>query len=251
MMRLSVHHSQRHSPAMMRGTMRRWRRAAAAILHLYNAGSLSRECHRAQTMQSVDWPHLCCIKVCAVLHAVSDACFVQCMLRGAEIWDPATEKWTLLNAKHKIPRTYHSTAVLLPDGRVFTGGGGLCGKCKVNHLDAEIFNPPYLYNADGSKAKRPTISISTGKASNGARFTVAASEELMMVSMIRMGSATHSTNTDQRRIELCGPFTKACGGKAPTVMVHKDKGVALPGYWMVFGINKAGVPSEAETLLVG
>jgi galactose oxidase len=176
---------------------------------------------------------------------------IQCMLPGAEIWDQATDKWTLLNAKHKVPRTYHSTAVLMPDGRVFTGGGGLCGKCKVNHLDAEIFNPPYLYNADGSKAKRPTISISTGKASNGARFTVAASEELMMVSMIRMGSATHSTNTDQRRIELCGPFTKACGGKAPTVMVHKDKGVALPGYWMVFGINKAGVPSEAETLLVG
>jgi galactose oxidase len=175
------------------------------------------------------------------------------MLHGAEIWDPATEKWTLLNAKHKVPRTYHSTAVLLPDGRVLTGGGGLCGnRCPgMNHPDVEIFNPPYLFNANGSKAKRPTISISTSKAKWGASFKVTASETLMMVSMIRMGSATHSTNTDQRRIELCGPFTKACGGKAPTVKISNNKGIALAGYWMVFGVNTKGVPSEAKILQVG
>ena len=43
-----------------------------------------------------------------------------------EMWDPSTGQWTLL-APAPEPRNYHSTAVLLPDGRIFSGGGGLGG----------------------------------------------------------------------------------------------------------------------------
>ena len=170
---------------------------------------------------------------------------------SAEIWDPATEEFTLLDAKHKIARTYHSTGVLLPDARVFTGGGGLCGDCKVNHLDAEVFNPPYLFNADGTLAPRPTISVSAKTATLGSTLTVAASEQLMMVSMVRMGSATHSTNNDQRRLELCGPASSPCGLSPVNVTISSDPGIALPGNWMFFGVNAAGTPSEAEVVLVG
>jgi galactose oxidase len=171
---------------------------------------------------------------------------------SAEIWDPATETFTLLKAKHQTPRTYHSVGVLLTDGRVFTGGGGLCGeRCDVNHLDAEIFNPPYLFNADGTWATRPNITVSSKTAVNGASLQVKSNEPLMMVSMIRMGTATHSTNTDQRRIELCGPFTTPCGVSPVTVTVPADPGIALAGYWMVFGINAAGTPSVGSSLLVG
>ena len=176
----------------------------------------------------------------------------------AEIWNPATEEFTLLNATHVHGRTYHSTAALLPDGRVFTGGGGLCGTgstCKdapdPNHLDFEIFNPPYLFAADGSLAPRPTIEVSANTAKHGAALTVTSSEPLMMVSFIRMGSATHSTNTDQRRLELCGPATNACGESPATVTVPADPGIALPGNWMVFGVNGEGVPSVASNVLVG
>lgn len=70
------------------------------------------------------------------------------------------------------------------------------------------------------------------------------------MSMIRMGSATHSSNTDQRRIELCGPYTKACGGKTATLQVPKDDGIALAGNWMIFAVNKNGVPSKAAILNV-
>ena len=45
-----------------------------------------------------------------------------------ELWDPHTGKFTLM-APMATPRNYHSIAVLLPDGRVFSGGGGLCGGC--------------------------------------------------------------------------------------------------------------------------
>lgn len=41
-----------------------------------------------------------------------------------EIFNPATKTWTTL-APEAVPRTYHSVSLLLPDGRVFSGGGGL------------------------------------------------------------------------------------------------------------------------------
>jgi galactose oxidase len=59
---------------------------------------------------------------------------------NAEMWDPATEQFTPM-ARAAIPRTYHSVALLMPDARVFTGGGGLCGSCGTNHFDGEIFTP--------------------------------------------------------------------------------------------------------------
>lgn len=141
--------------------------------------------------------------------------------------------------------------MLLPDARVFTGGGGLCGACDVNHLNAEIFNPPYLFNSDGTLAARPNIALSAQTAAHGSSLVVTASEQLMMVSMVRMGSATHSTNTDQRRLELCGPSTSPCDLSPVNITIPADPGIALPGHWMFFGVNAAGTPSEAEVVLVG
>ena len=74
----------------------------------------------------------------------------------AERWNPATGTWTEL-APAAVARQYHSTAMLLPDGRVLTGGGGICGVCQqVGYLrrDQEIFTPPYLYRQDGSRPTR-------------------------------------------------------------------------------------------------
>lgn len=73
-----------------------------------------------------------------------------------ELWDPATGTFTPL-ATMAVPRNYHSVANLLPDGRIFSGGGGLCGDCATNHADGAIFTPPYLLNADGTPKPRPAI----------------------------------------------------------------------------------------------
>jgi hypothetical protein len=47
---------------------------------------------------------------------------------AAERWNPATGTWTTMAAQSQT-RQYHSTALLLPDGRVLSAGGGLCGTC--------------------------------------------------------------------------------------------------------------------------
>jgi galactose oxidase len=70
-----------------------------------------------------------------------------------------------------------------------------------------------------------------------------------MVSMIRISGSTHSANTDQRRLELCGSSTAPCAGATATVTVP-GPGIAIPGPWMVFGINSAGVPSVSKILTV-
>ncbi|MDT0622972.1 kelch repeat-containing protein, partial [Croceitalea vernalis] len=54
------------------------------------------------------------------------------------------------------PRTYHSVAILLTDGTVFSGGGGLSLDA-FNHFNGEIFYPPYLFETDGSFKERPYI----------------------------------------------------------------------------------------------
>ena len=165
----------------------------------------------------------------------------------AELWNPATEQFTAM-APAAVPRTYHSVALLMPDGRVFTGGGGLCGAgCATNHLDAEIFTPPNLLNADGTPAARPVITTAPATAANGASITVATSRAVTGFAIVRMGTATHSVDTDQRRIAL----TPAAVTGGYRLTIPADQGVAVPGYWMLFALDSKGVPSVAKVVRIG
>jgi galactose oxidase len=165
---------------------------------------------------------------------------------SAELWDPATETFTRM-ASAVVPRTYHSVGLLMPDARVFTGGGGLCGNCPANHFDGEIFTPPYLLNPDGTPAARPVLTDAPATAANGASVTVATDRPVTAFSLVRMGTVTHTVNTDQRRIALTP--TAVEGGYRVTVPA--DPGVALPGYWMLFALDAKGVPSVARTIRIG
>jgi galactose oxidase len=164
-----------------------------------------------------------------------------------EMWDPTTRAFVRM-LPNSIPRTYHSWALLMLDGTVMSGGGGLCGTCSTNHFDAQIYTPQYLLNANGSPATRPVItSMSSNTVVLGGSITVGLNEAITSMSMIRYGSATHTVDTDQRRIALT--ITNA-GGNRYTFKVPTDPGVALPGYWMVFAMNSAGVPCVAQTIQV-
>ncbi|KAF7933529.1 uncharacterized protein EAE98_003238 [Botrytis deweyae] len=164
-----------------------------------------------------------------------------------ELWDPTTQNFTIL-PPHAIPRTYHSMALLMLDGRVFTGGGGLCGSsCATNHADAQIYSPAYLFNADGTAATRPVISSATSTVAIGGTLTIVTDTAVTSFSITRFGSATHTVNTDQRRIPLT-PVTTS--GNTYTFTIPNDAGIALPGYWMFWAMTSAGVPSVASTIKI-
>ena len=179
----------------------------------------------------------------------------------AELFDPATKTFRTL-AEEQRPRNYHSVSILLADGRVFSGGGGLCyvgggrggndAHCdrSVDHPNGQIFSPPYLFNADGSTAVRPVISsLSVTNARPGASIMVRMSNSNtgMKFSLVRMGSATHSINSDQRRVALTD-VTQA--GSRFTIRLPSDSGILLPGYWYLFAMNAAGTPSEAKVVQI-
>src|SRR5437773_43882 len=75
-------------------------------------------------------------------------------VHAAEMWDPATGVWTTM-ASNAVTRIYHSTTLLLPDGRVLHTGSG-DGAGAVDELSYEIYSPPYLF-----KGARPSITGTT------------------------------------------------------------------------------------------
>jgi galactose oxidase len=172
-----------------------------------------------------------------------------------EIWNPVTQQFSLLNPM-QTPRTYHSTAILLPDGRVFVGGGGQCGVgCPQNHLNAEILTPPYLLNSDGSAATRPAlIAASTStSATLGGTITAGTTGQVASFVLMRLSATTHTVNNDQRRIPLSISKTTALSGGAyayTLTMPSADPGVVLPGYYMLFALNGSGVPSVSATIQI-
>ncbi|MEL7157741.1 MAG: galactose oxidase-like domain-containing protein [Actinomycetota bacterium] len=163
-----------------------------------------------------------------------------------EIWNPATEQFRAA-APHAVPRNYHSFSLLLPDGRVLIGGGGLCGDCTTNHPDVEIFTPPYLLDDDGVPVARPAIVEAPASIDLGQTFEVRAEPEVEEFVLIRMSSATHSLNNDQRRIPVDSTRT---GDGAYRVQAPDTGGVAIPGLYFLFGLDADGVPTEAAIVTI-
>jgi galactose oxidase len=158
-----------------------------------------------------------------------------------ELFDPKLETWTTM-APMQVPRTYHSISLLLPDGRVLSGGGGLCGDCGVNHPNVEIFSPAYLF-----QGTRPKLELVPSEVRYGSDFTVKASDVVKQFSLIRNSSVTHSTNLDQRFMRL--EFKRAAAGQF-TLKSPANANLAPPGYYMLFALNADNVPSVAKILRV-
>jgi YVTN family beta-propeller protein len=163
-----------------------------------------------------------------------------------EIWNPTTGQWRAA-ADASVPRNYHSIALLLPDGRVWSGGGGLYADATVDHQDAQIFTPPQLFNADGSAAPRPQLLATPDRIGPGAVFTVNATPGVQYFSYIRLSSVTHSVNTDQRHLRFTHSVT-AQGEYALTAPGSIN--VLTPGYWMMFAVDASGVWSTSRIMQV-
>jgi hypothetical protein len=165
-------------------------------------------------------------------------------VRQAEMWSPATQHFSRL-ASMLTPRLYHSTALLLPDGRVLVSGGGRFtdGNAPTDQLSAEIYSPPYLFNG-----ARPVISSAPGTIQYATHFSLTTPDasQITSAALIRLGAVTHAFDQNQRYVPLT--FQQTTGGL--TVQSPSSANLAPPGYYMLFIGNSNGVPSVASMIKV-
>jgi hypothetical protein len=162
---------------------------------------------------------------------------------AAEDYNPSTNSWTVW-ANASVVRVYHSTAVLLPDGRVLVTGSGDGGGTTQQHT-YQIFSPPYLF-----KGTRPSYNLTSNSMKYGQPFTVqtANTPSITKVTLIRLNSTTHAFDMGQRLNTLS--FQKAADGLSLTVTPPASGRIAPPGPYMLFILNDKGIPSVAQTVLL-
>jgi hypothetical protein len=183
-------------------------------------------------------------KVLAVGGSVNDEDTSTASL-NADLYDPLSNTFSSAGA-NAYPRLYHSVALLLPNATVWLAGGNPSRGTYVQQM--EIYKPGYLFNSDGTSATRPSITGAPSAVGYGDTFTVTTPDaaNISSVILVRDGSVTHAFGMDQREVAL--PFTAGSG--ALTVTSPPNGNVAPPGYYMLFLLNQAGVPSVASFVQV-
>jgi Domain of unknown function (DUF1929)/PKD domain/Glyoxal oxidase N-terminus len=164
---------------------------------------------------------------------------------NADIYDPNSNTFSSAGSE-AFARLYHSVTLLLPDGTVLAAGGNPARGTYEPHL--EIYSPPYLFNSDGSLATRPSITTSPSVIGYGTAFGVQTPDasSISSVVLIRNGAVTHAFDMDQRYVGLS--FTTGSGFLSVTG--PPDGNIAPPGYYMLFIVNSAGVPSVASMVQI-
>ena len=174
----------------------------------------------------------------------------------SEIFDPETNEWTLV-ASQNNPRTYHNTALLLPDGRVLVGGHApistgyganstLPGGFSPNDgrdPSFEIYEPPYLHYG----VERPEIVDAPSKIQTGKTFTVKVdgpASQIDTVVIVRNTATTHIIDNDQRQVEL---RVLSRRGSTLTVAAPPNGNVAPDGPYMLF-VNKGSKSGEVPSV---
>jgi Domain of unknown function (DUF1929)/Glyoxal oxidase N-terminus len=167
-------------------------------------------------------------------------------VKRAEIYDPSLNVFTPAGSMD-VARVYHSNTMLLPDGRVAAFGGN--PQRKQYESEIEIYSPNYLFDGSGNPAKRPTIiGVPPGGLRYGEEFIVQTpnADSIKSVVLIRASAVTHAFDMDQRLVGLT--FSIGTGELKATAPANGN--LAPPGYYLLFILNKAGVPSVASFVRV-
>jgi hypothetical protein len=160
---------------------------------------------------------------------------------NADLYDPDTNTFASAGT-NAFARLYHSNSLLLPDATVALLGGNPARGSYEQHI--EIYRPAYLFNLDGSAATRPVISsVSPGPYPFGGHFQIQTPDATDIASavLIRLGAPTHAFDMEQRLVGL----SYTVGAGVLTATAPPNGNIAPPGYYMLFILNSAGVPSVA------
>jgi Tachylectin/Domain of unknown function (DUF1929) len=167
----------------------------------------------------------------------------------AELFNPDTNQWST-RASAALVRNYHSVALLMSDGRIWTAGSNHNAQQSFPspHVDnrelrIEIYEPPYF------SMSRPQLSGVPDNIPCGATFDVMCPQAALIrrAALLRAGSCTHAFNPDQRYIGL--QFTVQPGNRL-RVTAPPDNFIAPPGYYLLFLVDNQGVPSVGQFTLI-
>jgi hypothetical protein len=151
-----------------------------------------------------------------------------------------------------VPRHDHSAALLMPNGGVWVMGGNrvqLIPQGDENQAVPvmESYQPPYFF----TKESRPIIAKAPEQVHYGQQFKLDVSEtggeggEIASVAILRTGPITHSWARGNQYVKL--PFTRAKNGKL-SVTSPPLPGLAIAGDYLLFVVDKDGVPSAGKHL---
>src|SRR5262249_55256288 len=93
-------------------------------------------------------------------------------------------------------------------------------------------------------------SPASGLVGYNAPFSVsyASASPISSAVLMRLGSDTHGFDMEQRLVGLCGPSPQPpCSGSGKLNLTSPpNRNIAPPGYYMLFLLDSAGVPSKAQ-----
>ena len=163
-------------------------------------------------------------------------------VHAAELWSATTGTWTTL-ASNAVIRIYHSTSLLLPDGRVLHTGSG-DGNNQPRELSYELYSPPYLF-----RGARPSLTGFTPTVvgyGQTVRVDTPDGASVTQVTFVHTGSVTHAFDQAARLVPLA--FSPVSGGLSVTLPASRT--AAPPGPYMLFLVNGNGVPSIGRIMLL-
>lgn len=153
----------------------------------------------------------------------------------SEWYDKESKQWVEV-ATPRYLRPYHSGALLLQDGSIMAAGPS---------ATVEIYKPWYFF-----AGARPRISVAPPVIAYGEPVPIVSPDASVVerAVLMRLGSVTHSLNTDQRLVEL--KLAKGPAGPGLVALAPALPTVAPPGYYFLFLLDGRGVPSEGAIVQV-
>ena len=160
---------------------------------------------------------------------------------SASIYDPITNLMKSV-AADPIGRNYHSSAVLLPDGRVAVFGSN--PNDGSFEMRISIYQPTYLF-----RSTRPEISSAPVQATYGQNLTFNVNSPVKPIKwaqLTRPMSVTHQTDSNLRLVDL--PIV--VGNGTATVSITNNRNILPPGPYMLTVTDSEGIPSIASWIMI-
>ncbi|MFF4346932.1 galactose oxidase-like domain-containing protein, partial [Streptomyces sp. NPDC001530] len=172
---------------------------------------------------------------------------------AGEMYHPDSRTWDQLEDA-TVVRNYHSVALLMPDGAVWTAGSNKDGLPSpdshgrdTRELRIEIYHPWYFDRQRPQLVSAPDRMTYGQEPASEITIEVGNADAISEVAVVRTASTTHAYSSDQRYVELSFSIADA---QHLRVKPPPSGGVAPPGVYLIFVLDAAHVPSTGRFITI-